>query len=67
MLIDVLISLLGMLREQQKAPAGLSSTCRGYMWCLRGALEHIELLSPANGRPPVVHPKFGVNVIGVCP
>jgi hypothetical protein len=34
-LIDVLISLMGVLRGQQKAPAGGEQTCRGCVWCLR--------------------------------
>ena len=56
---------MGMLRGKQKAPAGGTTNLPGLRVVFAGALEQIELLSPADGCPAVVHPELGVNVLGV--
>ena len=65
MLIDVLISLNGHAAWATKSPGRFVVHLPGLRVVFAGALEHFEFLSPANGRPPVVYPQLGVNVIGV--
>jgi len=61
------VSELVIVIEKQKSPTDGFRTPVGVEFgVFKGWLEQIQILSPADGRPPIIDPQLAENVFRVC-